>query len=87
MGLVAHLHMEGAWHNIRDEDVGNPSRPIRDSSQDCGVPIVEYAKSHHLQPPVPRKGVPLLRRYNGADEVGIGKAVEIEPGQGKDNVE
>ena len=78
--------MERARHNIRDKDIGDSSRPIRDPSQDCGVPIIEYAKSHHLQPPVPREGVPLLRRCNGADEVGIGKAVEIKPGQGKDNV-
>ena len=86
MRLVAHLHMERARYDVRDEDVGNPSRPIRDSSQYRGIPIVEDAKSHHLQPPVPWEGIPLLRGYNGADEVSIGKTVKIKPGQGKYNV-
>lgn len=52
---MAHLHVERARYDIRDEDVGDPSRPIRNPSQNRGVPVVEHAKACHLQPPVPRK--------------------------------
>ena len=56
----AHLHVEGARYYVCDEDVGDPSRPIWDSSQYPGVPIIEHADSHHLQTKVPREGVSLL---------------------------
>lgn len=64
MELLAHLHVEGAWHDICDEDIGDPIRPIWDPPQYPSVPIVEYAKSHHLQPEVPWEGVSLVREYN-----------------------
>lgn len=75
---MAHLHVERARYDIRDEDVGDPSRPIRNPSQNRGVPVVEHAKSCHLQPPVPREGVSPLWRGDGADKVGVGKAVEVK---------
>lgn len=62
--LVAHLHVEGTWYDIRDEDIGDPSRPIWDPSQYSGVPVIKYAKSYHLQPKMPREGVLLLRGDN-----------------------
>ena len=87
MGLLSYLHVEGAWYNISDEDVGDPSRPIRNPSEYCGVPIVEHAEACYFQPPVPREGVSLLRRNDGLNEVGVGEAVEVESSQGKNEIE
>ena len=81
-----YLHVEGARYNISDEDVGNPTPPIRNPSQHCSIPIIEHAESYHLQPPVPWEGVSLLSMNDGFNQVGVGKAVEIESSQRKNDV-
>ena len=83
---MSYLHVEGAWYNITDEDVGDPSRPIWNPLEHCGVPIAEHAESYYFQPPVPQEAVSLPWRNDGANEVDAGKAVEIESSHRKNDV-
>ena len=85
--MIAHLHVHGARSDVADEQVGEDVLPRTTALQDGAEPGVEEAECEDLSPPPPAPTASFLGLKSGLQEVAVRKGVEVEAGEGEDDVE
>ena len=84
---IAHLHVYGARSDVADEQVDEGVLPRTTALKDGAEPGVEETERKDLSPPPPAPAASFLGLKSGLEEVAVRKGVEVEAGEGEDDVE
>ena len=79
--------MYGAGSNVADEEVGEAALPGAAALEDGAEPRGEEPEAGDFGPPPPAAAAVLLGLECGLGEVAVRVGVEVEAGEGEDDVE
>ncbi len=79
--------MYGAGGDVTDEQVNENVRPRAAALEDGAEPGEEEAERDNLGPPPPAAAAGLAGLERGLEEVAVGGGVEVEAGEGENDVE
>ena len=82
-----YLNVQGTGYHVADEEVQETCAPRSTPLEYEAVPAIEEAEAEDLGPPPPAAAAPAAGLKRGLREVAPRVRVEVEAGEGEDDVE